>query len=782
MSVYKSILFTLIAALSGGLAQSDAASLPFAAASNDAPSADASGAGMAAEKLQAAQARLARMQRIADRFSAEAAALGFQGNAWRFELINRLMRADQATVGRVEAAADLRSALQTAAAPSAAGPQPQSLGQTTNDLIYVPIAPCRIVDTRNSGAGGNFAAGESRTYAYAGGAAQGGATCTFTAGTTPAALAVNVTVVSSGLGNNPAAFGFLSVYPEGGSPTSSWLNYLGSDTKANAGIAAINQASGKFSVYTQNPTHVIVDLFGVFRAATDGTPNFVAKWDGAGTLGTSSIRDDGAHVHIGLGTVRNNLVEIGGVANNYSDNALVIGNGVQGMSFAQTGVSEWLTDTDFALMPAFAGNGRLGIGTTTPTHIVDIFGVNPQIQLEASQNGATATLSRYTNRLEISPSDAFQVSVGALASPDLVVAGNHKVGIGTGAPVNRLQIGSLGGSNYNGNDIAFGDGTQASGIAQTANYVHWYSTANIALMPGNGNGRVGINTTTPHVPLEVDGHVGIGPETYGYFNSVSNNLNTCDSCTADVSILASNNVMALEFDAESDARIKDIAGPSDKAKDLDTLNAIEVTDYTLKDKVRNGNKPFKKVIAQQVEAIYPQVVSRHTDFIPNVYRSADTIEKTGAGYTLRFATAHGLSGTAKHVRLLVEGDTAMRKVDVLAIPSEREVSVDAQNLDGRKVFVFGEEVDDFRSVDYEGLTALNISATQELARRLQRQQAEADATARAKDAQIAALRAELAAQAARIDALQNLAAEVAAIKAKASAAEPIVAYAAPAKP
>jgi len=39
------------------------------------------------------------------------------------------------------------------------------------------------------------------------------------------------------------------------------------------------------------------------------------------------------------------------------------------------------------------------------------------------------------------------------------------------------------------------------------------------------------------------------------------------------------------------------------------------------------------------------------------------------------------------------------------------------------VFVYGEEVDNFRTVDYEGLTTLNISATQELGKLVKKQQA-----------------------------------------------------------
>lgn len=37
---------------------------------------------------------------------------------------------------------------------------------------------------------------------------------------------------------------------------------------------------------------------------------------------------------------------------------------------------------------------------------------------------------------------------------------------------------------------------------------------------------------------------------------------------------------------------------------------------------------------------------------------------------------------------------------------------------GSEVFVYGSQVPDFRSVDYEALTTLNVSATQELHREL----------------------------------------------------------------
>ena len=62
-----------------------------------------------------------------------------------------------------------------------------------------------------------------------------------------------------------------------------------------------------------------------------------------------------------------------------------------------------------------------------------------------------------------------------------------------------------------------------------------------------------------------------------------------------------------------------------------------------------------------------------------------------------------------------------------------------------KVFVYGREVKDFRSVDYEAISMLNVSATQELARKVQAQESELTEL-RAKNKSLAATVAELKAR------------------------------------
>jgi hypothetical protein len=294
-----------------------------------------------------------------------------------------------------------------------------------------------------------------------------------------------------------------------------------------------------------------------------------------------------------------------------------------------------------------------------------------------------------------------------------------KFGIGvTGTLQNKLQIGNT--ASFNGNDIAFGNGTQVTGISQTPGFLQISSNTDMVLLPEYraGYGRVGINTTTPKACLHVAGIVTQSSFRYYYYGfNEAGSINAEDIAT----IIADHSIEAESFIAPSDARIKDVAGVSNTAKDLKTLEAIRVTDYTMKDKGEYGNKPFKKVIAQEVEKIYPQVISKQAGFIPNVYRPTDTIERTAAGLLLRFAADHHLTADAKKLRALGEGQHFM-EYTIVSIPSPTEVVIADTSIGVKRMFVYGQEVPDFRKVDYDGLFTLNISATQELSKEFKQMQ------------------------------------------------------------
>lgn len=178
--------------------------------------------------------------------------------------------------------------------------------------------------------------------------------------------------------------------------------------------------------------------------------------------------------------------------------------------------------------------------------------------------------------------------------------------------------------------------------------------------------------------------------------------------TNTVSIHASNMILCdVEVQITSDARVKQPLGISDSKRDLELLDALQITDYTYRDTVQHGTAAEKKVIAQQVEAVLPQAVDKHKGTVPDIYRPA--VSDNG---WVRIPT-----DLAKGERVkILHGD----KEEILEVletaPGAFRVGL-ASSV--RDIFVYGREVDDLRSVDYDAIAMLNVSATQELHRKLQ---------------------------------------------------------------
>ena len=129
---------------------------------------------------------------------------------------------------------------------------PQS-GVSGPALLFVPVTPCRVADTRNPSGpfGGPAMAGDStRSFAIP----QSGCGVPSTA----QAYSLNVTVVPKG------PLSYLTLWPVGQSrPLVSTLNSFGGAVVANAAIVPAG-AGGAVNVYVTNPTDVILDIDGYF--------------------------------------------------------------------------------------------------------------------------------------------------------------------------------------------------------------------------------------------------------------------------------------------------------------------------------------------------------------------------------------------------------------------------------------------------------------------------------------------------------------------------------------
>lgn len=229
-------------------------------------------------------------------------------------------------------------------------------------------------------------------------------------------------------------------------------------------------------------------------------------------------------------------------------------------------------------------------------------------------------------------------------------------------------------------------------------------------------GAVGLGVASPsRGRLEVVGNVnraGTGVTNATYMTTGTAPITNLSDAGTATSIFATDTVVGANFFAISDARVKVIEGRSDPALDLRTLLGIEVTDYRYKDAIQRGGRPQKKGIAQQIESVFPQAVSRHTDVVPDLFAKA----RTEDGWV--FLATDLKAGD--RVRLLTDGEDGLHEVTEVREGSFRAASLPA----GGEVFVYGREVDDFRTVDYEAIAMLNVSATQELARRLEAKDAE----------------------------------------------------------
>lgn len=195
------------------------------------------------------------------------------------------------------------------------------LGDGTNQLVYTPIAPCRIVDTRNPGAAsGILVPGVPRSFHLEddGLIGQGGDTvCAGLPNFSHLGWAVNVTVVA------PTDVGFLRIWPYlGTQPTASVINFW--NTSPNSLANAMNvtgcYACGGGDIYVQTfgpSVHVVIDVVGYYQEADPpastsavtrmpGTaasiPTNYAQYVNAGDCPAGTTMIGGELEHNGIGT------------------------------------------------------------------------------------------------------------------------------------------------------------------------------------------------------------------------------------------------------------------------------------------------------------------------------------------------------------------------------------------------------------------------------------------------------------------------------------------------
>lgn len=380
-------------------------------------------------------------------------------------------------------------------------------------------------------------------------------------------------------------------------------------------------------------------------------------------------------------------------------------------------------------------DGKVGIGTGTnnPEAHLHVAGAgNQEIMLQSSdQNGGKWSLQSASG----ASSGRFDIFNRTSNESRLTILKDGKVGIGKTDPQAALHVN--GDVRVKEDGVLFFEDTGEIRCADAAHRIMFRRKQNllelreygdIIFSPGSqppnegketatvimwADGTLGMgylwkpagdrNRATMRAKLDINGGVVTNVEKGYWFMNYGGVGGDHTFQTRSYGIWATHRIACDEFNAVSDARIKNIRGRSDGAADLATLLGIEVTDYSHKDVITKGSGAYKKLIGQQVEKVFPQAVTKCTEFVPDIYQRA-SIE---SGWIL---LATDLK-QGDRVKLITE--SGQEDIHEVLEVTDEKFRVDREP-EGERVFVYGREVDDFLTVDYDAIAMLNVSATQQI--------------------------------------------------------------------
>lgn len=172
------------------------------------------------------------------------------------------------------------------------------------------------------------------------------------------------------------------------------------------------------------------------------------------------------------------------------------------------------------------------------------------------------------------------------------------------------------------------------------------------------------------------------------------------------------------FYVSSDKRIKKDIEPIDNS--LELLNKINLVSFKYIDYVEKGNIKNYGVIAQEVEEIIPEVINKSKDYIPNIYKNIDSYDKDLLKLYIKYDDKFDLTINDK---IKIYDDKNNEFIKTIIEIDEDSLTIDSpidDYKDETPLFIYGKEVAELKNVNYEALFIINMKATQELYKRLEK--------------------------------------------------------------
>lgn len=551
----------------------------------------------------------------------------------------------------------------------------------------------------------------------------------------------------------------------------------GSFYMANVGIDGTRVSQSNGTLRVGGPSQGSANMY-VYGQAGVGTIT------PAGKLSVVTTSSDGNVAAWGTGqmTVGQDLTTGGALGFSYSvaNNAGYISSLSPGSSWKDLGVRA--LNTIFYYNGATEGmrlaqSGNVGIGTNNPLNKLQVEGnLHMDGNMIFFRSGAADQYdvlkwNSSADKIDMGGYSGVNLGYTSTGGPAaitnvLTVTNGNTVGINTIAPYTNLDVvgsiftslhnstnehatgeqgtsyighqtgSSVGSDGFNGMKCVVQAGTNGCGNTGDVAFATWEcnTSSSREVMHITGRGNVGIGTSTPVYPLDIRSTYNTYYGTYWYYLGPGSSNGSCTNCTAtNISLYTAGRIYCGggEIDVASDERIKNIHGRSDNAADLRTLNQIAITDYSMKDQMKEGSASIKKVIAQQVKEVYPLAVKTNTGAVavPNIYQRTDAYAVNGN--EISFTLPQGLTASkdiyvGSNIKWYVfekeSGAQKERMGTITAISGDKMTMSTAEAVDKKlykdEIFIYGTEVNDFLTVDYDAISMLNVSATQELSKQL----------------------------------------------------------------
>jgi len=164
----------------------------------------------------------------------------------------------------------------------------------------------------------------------------------------------------------------------------------------------------------------------------------------------------------------------------------------------------------------------------------------------------------------------------------------------------------------------------------------------------------------------------------------------------------------------SDIRIKENVEDLQECECIEKLKKIRPVKYNYKDRVRRGDNKVYGFIAQEVKEVLPEGVNYSVNYIPDIYKVCDV-----SNNSIKFDD-YDVSDLSlnSNIRLMNEYDNEeiVKITDIDT--SNNSIKID-KPLTEEEVFVYGNEVKDFHTIEKDHLWTITTASVIELIKRVE---------------------------------------------------------------